>query len=493
MTLLGIDIGTSACKITLFEQSGDIVASATRTYPTHYPKAGWAEQDPNDWWSAVCAGIQEILTNTAISPHDIAAIGIDGQSWAAVALDAYGESLCRTPIWMDTRADDICRRWKESVGDDAVFALSGNPLSPTYSTPKLGWYQAYAPDIYRKTRWFLQSNGFIAYRLTGAATLDVSQGYGYHFFNIRTGSFDTGFCRELGLDPEKLPEIVPCHAIVGTVSAEAARQTGLCSGIPVAAGGLDAACGTLGVGVTESGQTQEQGGQAGGMSICLDQCLTHPRLISGFHVVPDRWLLQGGTVGGGGVIKWFDQEFGNGDLALLDRLAAEVPAGSDGMVFLPYMAGERSPLWDPLAKGVYYGLDFGKTKGHFVRASLEGVAYSLRHNLETAGEAGAKAMVLYTAGGAARSPLWMQIKSDVTGLPMYASSGDTATSLGAALLGGVGVGMYNSFSDAVSQTVRSGTPYTPNNHVKAAYADGYALYRSLYPQLKSVMWRSQKA
>lgn len=499
--LLGIDIGTSACKVAVFSEEGQVKAAATGAYPVYYPKAGWAEQNPEEWWSAVCEAIQKALKAGEIDPRDIAGIGIDGQSWSAIAIDREGRVLTNTPIWMDTRAQEICDRVNARVGKERIFELCGNVLQPSYTTAKIIWYRENLPEIYDKIDKVLQSNSFIAYRLTGAVTQDVSQGYGLHCFNMRTGKWDREMCEALEIPMDFLPEIVPCHQVVGTVTEEAARQSGLVPGIPVVAGGLDAACGTLGAGVVYAGETQEQGGQAGGMSICMDQYAADPRLILGYHVVPDRWLLQGGTTGGGGVMRWLEREFGDyerriageagkSSLEQFNEIAEVVPPGSEGMVFLPYMAGERSPVWDPDAKGVFYGLDFSKTKGHMIRSAMEGVAYALKHNLDIAEGVGASVKELLAVGGSANSALWMQIKSDITGKSLAVPFSDTATTLGAVILAGVGVGMYDSFEQAVKKTVKITKRYEPNPENQDIYSKNYDIYLSLYENLKHLMKKS---
>lgn len=495
--LLGIDIGTSACKAAAFDRAGKVLAQASADYVVHYPASGWAEQDPEDWWQAVCRAIHAVI-DKGVRPEDIRGVGIDGQSWSAIPVDKEGNILCPTPIWMDTRASDICREMKERCGEERLLATSGNPVQPMYTMPKVLWYKKHRPEVYGKADKILQSNGFIAWRLTGAMTQDLSQGYGWNCFDMAHCRWDLEVCRELGVRESLLPELADCHQIVGTVTAEAAAQTGLSEGTPVAAGGLDAACGTLGVGVIAPGQTQEQGGQAGGMSICTDRCTPDARLILGAHVVPGMWLLQGGTVGGSGCLKWFEQEFGAAERAAavakgcnsFEELSAEadtIAPGSDGLVFLPYMAGERSPIWDADAKGVFYGMDFSKTRAHFARAVMEGVAYSLRHNLETAAEAGASVAEMYAMGGAANSLVWTQIKADVTGKRILIPSADTATALGAAILAGVGTGIYGSFREAVDATVQIRRIHEPNGETRAAYDRGYKTYRALYESLKYQM------
>ena len=488
--LLGIDIGTSACKVALFNRRGEVLSQSNKGYPLYYPQPGWVEQDPDEWWEAICAGIREVLDNSGVRPEDIAGIGIDGQSWSAIPVDRDGNCLAKTPIWMDTRARDICERVKEEVGFDRIFAVAGNDFLPSYSTPKMLWFKEERPEIFEKTDKFLQSNSYIVYKLTGVMSQDMSQGYGIHFFCNKTCTYDAELAEELGLSADLVPDILPCHAVAGAVTEEAAQATGLAPGTRVVAGGLDAACGTLGAGVIKKGQTQEQGGQAGGMSICLEEALAHPKLILSPHVVPDKWLLQGGTVGGGGVLRWMRQEFGEGaSFDELTSLAEKIPAGSDGVTFLPYMSGERSPIWDPDAKGVFYGLSFDKTKGHFIRAALEGVAYALEHNLRTAAEAGVEADELIAMGGASNSVLWTQIKADVTGRKIKVPTSDTATTLGACILAGVGVGVYDSFEQAAEETIVITREQQPDENAHEQYKKSMELYLELYDDLKDTFRR----
>lgn len=496
--LLGIDIGTSACKVAIFDKNGNVLSTSNGGYEVYYPKHGWAEQNPEEWWTAVCGAIREALKKGQIRPEEIAGVGIDGQSWSAIAVDKEGNVLTNTPIWMDTRAKDICDELNEKIGADAIFKLSGNSLQPSYTTAKIIWYQRNMPEVYKKTYKILQSNSYIAYKLTGNMTQDVSQGYGLHCFDMHAGTWDAAMCDALGIPMEILPDIHACHDVVGTVTEKAAKESGLAIGTPVVAGGLDAACGTLGTGVIHNGETQEQGGQAGGMSICIDTYKADVRLILGYHVVPDCWLLQGGTTGGGGVMRWLEREFGDfervegerlgkSSLQLFNEAAKLVAPGSDGVIFLPYMSGERSPVWDPDAKGVFYGLDFSKTKAHFVRAAMEGVAYSLKHNLEVAKEAGADVSELRAMGGSANSFLWTQIKSDITGKLIVVPSSDTATTLGAVILAGVGVGMYQDFEEAVALTVKNKRSHEPNRDNAEVYEKNYQIYLELYENLKGTM------
>ena len=486
--LLGIDIGTSACKAALFSQSGQVLAQVSRQYPVHYPHPGWAEQNPDDWWQAACSAIREVIGSSGVEPCDIAGIGVAGQSWSAILVGPQGEVLLPTPIWTDTRALEDCEEIARLVPEEALFACSGNPLRPEYSLPKIKWYQRCASEAYQKAAAVLQSNSFIVYRLTGKLTQDRSQGYGFSCFDTRKGRWDEEILRQLDIRQELLPGMFASHEIAGSVTKGAAAQTGLLAGTPVVAGGLDAACSTLGAGVIHPGQTQEQGGQAGGMSICLSVPAADRRLILGCHVVPDRWLLQGGSTGGGGALKWLrDQVCPQLSFAQMSELASAVKAGSGGVLFLPYMAGERSPLWNPSACGVFFGLDNTKSTAHLIRAVMEGVAFSLQHNLQTAQQAGTQAKVLRATGGSANSLVWTQLKSDITGRDIEVSSSDTTTTLGAALLAGVGTGLYPDFEAAVGQTVGVLRTHHPNKDNSAVYARQYRRYLELVRCLAPMM------
>lgn len=495
--LMGIDIGTSSCKVAVFDLNGIPRAMASRDYETFHERPGWAEQNPEDWWNKTCEAIRECLSE--VNADNIAGIGVDGQSWSCVPVDMEGKVLFNSPIWTDTRASGICKELSECTLGQQMAELSGNPLGAGYTTGKLIWFRKERPDIYNKTAYFLQSNSFIVYRLTGIVSQDISQCYGIHAYDIVSGKLNIELCTAAGIDYKKLPPVYECKDIVGKVTDEAARLTGLKPGTPVVAGGLDAACGALGVGVSSPGDTQEQGGQAGGMSICLKQPHKDKRLILSRHVAGKQWLLQGGTIAGGAAMKWLADTIGLGEkviarqlgtshLKRIDQLAEDEPPGSGGLIFLPYLSGERSPLWDPNACGMFFGIDFSTTRGQFYRAVMEGTAFALLHNLNTAAHSGAEINAMNAMGGASLSSVWMQIKADITGLPFYTyESGNYASTLGAALLAGVGTGCWTNFEDACKNTVRIKEKYIPNEHNRLIYQKNYELYLELYEQTKSSM------
>lgn len=496
--LLGIDVGTSGVKTALFDLDGNVRCQITRPLTVTYKRPGWAEQSPDDWWSAICSATREIAGRMDIREGDILGIGIDGQSWSAIPVRHGEGALGSTPIWMDTRCEDICRELGDAVGRKRIFDVCGNPLMPSYTLPKVVYLKRNSPEVYAAADAILQSNGYIAYKLTGEFSQDVCQGYGWQCFDMRKGAWDYALAEAFGIDRRLLPEIVPCDRVIGHVTREAALECGLPAGIPVVAGALDAACGTLGAGVIEPGQTQEQGGQAGGMSICMDEYIADERLILSFHAIPGRWLLQGGTVGGGGALNWFERELGEKERLMaremggnsfeqLSREAGEIPAGSEGLTFLPYMAGERSPLWNPHAKGVFFGLDYTKTRAHMARAVMEGVAYSVRHNVEIALSRGAHVGEMRAMGGSANSVVWTQLKSDVLARPFVVPDSDNATTLGAALLAGVGVGAYSGYEEAVERTVRVRRRHEPDAKVGKVYDAGYERYIALGEALSGFM------
>lgn len=485
--LLGIDIGTSSCKTGVFDAEGKLIAAADAAYSVQYPQPGWAQQRPEDWWQAVIDCLKRLFSSGTVKAADIAGIGVDGQSWAMVPMDKQGEALMPSPIWTDCRSKQECEEMVECIGHEALFSCSGNPVMPGYTLPKALWYKHHEPDLYRQTEKILGSNGYIVYRLTGAWTLDLSQGYGWHCFDMAHGTWNKALAEALGISSALLPELYPCSQVVGRVTPQAAAVTGLLAGTPVVAGGLDAACSAFGVGVIQSGETQEQGGQAGGMSICMDACRAHSSLILSRHVVPGHWLLQGGTTGGGGALKWFREQFcPELTFQQMTDAALQVRPGSNGLIFLPYMSGERSPLWNPDAKGVFFGLSFHTTRPQMIRAVMEGVAFSLRHNLETAQSAGAVIRIMRSTGGSTHSEAWMQIKADVANCVLEVPQTEAAAVRGAAILAGIGTGVIKDWKKT-AKSIPMNRPYRPDTENASLYDKQYRKYLQLVSALEPIM------
>jgi len=493
--LLGIDIGTSGSKMSIFSLDGKVIATTTKVYQTYRPKPAYVEQDAGEWWDAVCEGIQEMIANQPISSDEISAIGVAGHSWACLPVDENGNPLRKPMIWLDRRSVKQAEWMKEELSEERLISMSGNPVDAAYIVPKMLWVKEEEPDIYNKADKFLQSNAYIVFKLTGKYSQDYSQGYGFHFFNMSKGCWDEEIADELNIPLEFMSPFFHCHQVVGEVTRQASEETGLKQGIPVVAGGLDAACCTLGAGVIHTGQTQEQGGQAGGMSILVDQPLIHPKLILGYHVLPEKWLLQGGTVGGAGTLQWFNEQLGAFEkqignekgispFEVMSQEAEKISAGSEGLIFLPYMAGERSPIWNSKARGVLFGLSYDKTRAHIIRSIMEGVGYSLLHNLKTAEEVNAHVEELISVGGASNSIVWTQIKADITGKNIHVPFSDHATTLGAAILAGVGTDVYKDFEDAIYKTAHIQRTHTPDEKDFEIYQGYYSLYLELYDRIK---------
>lgn len=265
MVILGIDIGTSACKVAAFTREGEVVACASEAYQVYYPQSGWAEQNPLEWYEAICSATRQVTK--VVGANEIKAVGLGGQGWSCIPVDKEGSVLANTPIWFDTRAGQECKDLNKKIGEDEIFALCKNPVKPSYTTPKVLWFQK--NGVYKRTYRFLQSNGYIALQLTGEYTQDKSNGYAHFFYDMEQCCYNGYMAEKMGIDLDKFPPICNSHQVIGEITRRAAEETGLAPGTPVVAGGLDAACGTLGAGVYRPGQTQEQGGQAGGMSIAL--------------------------------------------------------------------------------------------------------------------------------------------------------------------------------------------------------------------------------
>lgn len=473
------------------------MAETTRAYALARPHPLYAEMDARVWWDAVCETIRAVVAPSGIAPQDIAGIGVDGIGWTLVAVDEHCESLYPALIWLDRRAEPETQ-WLASLPEaNELVNLAANPLDPAYITPKLVWLKNHHPDIFDATRQFLTASGYLVAKLTGEYTCDYTQAYGYHFFDLRNERWDEKTARRLGMPLEKFPRLAPCNEIAGTLTTRAANETGLCAGIPVIVGCLDAAAGALGAGVTRVGQTNEQGGQAGGMAISVPQVIVEPRLIFSPHVLPHQYLLQGGTVGGG-ALGWFRDTFGQSETdaaKLLDTHAFELfsaqvertAPGANGLLFLPYMAGERTPLWNSHARGVFLGLSYATTRGEILRAMMEGCAFAVNHNLVVAAQHGAAPQEFLGSGGATASAVWCQIKADVYGKPFIvarrADGGEGGHTLGLFALTAHAVGLCDDAGTCVERLLPQRTVYEPNAQNHARYQELFNIYLSVSEKL----------
>ncbi len=493
--LVGIDIGTTGTKAILCDAQGHIVAQAGQEYPTAYPHANWAEQDPEDWWRATCRVVRHILDESGVDPKQVAAISVSDQAPSLVAVDRSGDVLCPALIWMDRRSEEQCAWLRAQVGEDRVAAINGGRIDPYFLAPKLLWFRQHSPDLYSRCHQVLQANGYIVHRLCGAFCMDNAVGPLTMLFNGAAQRWSTQLVEAMGLDQAKLPQVVPCSQIVGHVSAQAAAVSGFAAGTPVLGGMVDGAAAAIEAGLVRPGQAVEMTGQSTVLMIGSDRSYHGLDLFPLGHAIPGLHLVVGAQVASGGSLRWFRDQLGEEEVReaarlgidpfeLLSRAAESSPPGANRLVFLPYMYGERSPIWDTDARGVLFGLSLATRKADIVRAIMEGAAYGLRHNVEAAQAGGFDPVTLACVGGGARSAIWNQIKADVLQRPISLPTAAAGAAMGDAIVAAAGAGIYASVEEAVAHMVTQGASYEPRPELAALYEELYGVFRSLYPALR---------
>ena len=496
--LLAHDLGTTGAKSTLFAANGEIVASEFRPYPTHYPQPGWAEQDPKDWWDAVAAATRTLLGSPGVSAGAIRAIGFSGHMMGCLPVDADGAPLRMSLLHSDTRSDAQARRLAERLTIERVYQLTGNIPDPHYPSSKIAWIKEEEPDVYARTARFIQCKDYIAGRLTGDyARTDASDASLYGLLDLRSRRWSDELVAGAGVDAAKLPEVCDSSTVVGKVTPEAAAETGLLAGTPVVIGGGDGACATIGAGATQAGDAYNYIGGTSWISAVSDEPIFDPkmRVFTLCDVSPGKYNVLGTVQCAGGAYEWFANNLGVLETAkaaesgvsrfqLLADLAGEAPPGAGGLIFLPYLIGERAPIWDPDARGVFFGLGLEHTRAHMARAVLEGVAFALRSILNIVEELGVSVASIRVIGGGAQGKFWREILACVYNRPVLVPANvREATSYGAAIAAGVGVGIYADYSVARS-IVQIVDTHMPDPETAEVYARMAELYESLYPALK---------
>ncbi len=477
---LVIDVGTSSTKLALYDGAGELVAARHASYRVDVPRPGWAEQDPHAWWEVVCRLGPE-LAAAAAGPLD--AICVCGQTPLCVPVDAQGQPLRPAILWLDRRAVDQVGWLAERLGETHCRAVSGNRLDSYFGGPKWLWYCQNQPELLARTWKILQANSFVAFHLTGEAAIDPSQaGLCSPCYDQAAGQWNAEICAAMGLPFDLLPRIVPAQALIGRVTPAAARASGLPAGTPVVCGGGDFACACLGAGVTGPGRAALMLGTAGNLMFPGvqndDARLLHTQHVSG------QPLTFGGVLAGGN-LKWFAQLFGGSPIELYERLDQEavlLPPGSEGLLYLPYLMGERTPIWDAQARGAFLGLSSRHTQAHLYRAVLEGVAFAFRQILEIGGRAGLAEIVAIDGG--ARSAVWRQLMADVLGVPVARGSLRAGTALGAAFVAALGVGAVTHYAQ-MAQWVQVSPAVAPQAAAAAVYDRLYPVYAGLYGKLKA--------
>ena len=495
MALLGIDVGTGGTRAVLVDSNGRVIGAATAEHtPMSSPQIGWAEQSPGDWWRAARQAIRDCLAKTSIPATKISAIGLTGQMHGLVLLDAQDHIVRPAIIWCDQRTEEECRDITQRVGAGRLIELTANPALTGFTLPKIWWVRRHEPELWARVRSLMLPKDYIRFRLTGERSIDVADASGTLMFDVVHRRWSKEMLEISKIEEALLPKVFESPEISGYVHQEGANQVGLRPGIPVVAGAGDQAAGAVGMGIVKPGAVSATIGTSGVVFAATSAPVLEPhgRIHTFCHAIPNRWHVMGVTQGAGLSLRWFRDQFGAGTgdgRDPYDRLAdeaAKTPPGADGLLWAPYLMGERTPHLDPNARGALVGLTAQHTRAHVIRAILEGVAFSLRDSLTLFREIGVPIESIRLGGGGARSPLWQQIQADIYGMPVELVEADEGGAYGAALLAGTGTGNWPSVEAACESGVRLAKRVKPNPKTSALMDLQYAEYRKLYPALHQI-------
>ncbi len=495
--ILSVDLGTTSTKTVLFDDRLKVVASAKAEYPTVYPRQGWAEQDPEDWWKALVDTTASILKDSGIDPADIAGIGADSMSSMSLPMDASGKPLRNGLLWLDRRAQKESDWIKESYGDLQI-KINSNDSDPSNFAPKVLWIKNNEPEIYDKTACFLHCNGYLAYKLTGKMSMDVSEAGLSQLCDIKTGQWSKELIASSGIDRAKLPEIYACTDVIGGVSAEAAAATGLQEGTPVIAGAMDNVAATLGLGLRHDGQAYISAGTATNAGACVASVPSDPSMLNYHHGVPGLYLVNGGVDYGGAGLRWFKALIEEERFDVIDRLAEEAGYLDDVLLYLPYMVGQRAPLWDPHARAAAFGMNPDTSRKAMIRMIMEGIALGVHNVFRLMEEKGYSIEEIVMTGGCANSPIWTQIFSDILDKQIILPGEMDVAPLGTAIMTAVGVGLFPDFDAALEvQTVRAShdPDTTKSEYYQALFKAFVHLYEAVgpvYRELDEIREKFQK-
>lgn len=495
--LLGIDIGTTGTRSLVINEDGSIIGSAVKEYPLYTPKPGWAEQEPEDWYDATIQTIKEVLEKNEIKGSDIKAIGLSGQMHGSVFLDKNNEVIRPAILWCDQRTEPQCQEIYNIFGYENFIKLSYNKALPGFTSPKILWLRENESENYKKVYKILLPKDYVRFMISGVYATEVSDAAGMLLMDIKNRVWSNEILNGLEIDKNFLAELYESYEISSRVNEKTAKLTGLLAGTPIAGGGGDNAAGNVGSGIIRQGIISDSIGTSGVVFAHSDSPVYDPegRLHSFCHAVPGKWHLMGVTLSAAGSQKWYYDTFGPSksimqerpDLKkykLLDAQAEKISAGSNGLIFLPYLSGERSPHGDAYARGVFFGISYVHGQDHFVRSIMEGVAFSQLDCLNLMRSLGINSDKIVLIGGGSRSKIWREIICDVFETPLITLKNEEGPAFGAALLGGVGCGLYKSVEEAVEKTVRQADEIKPNSGNFPIYRKTYDIYRSLYKDLK---------
>jgi len=487
--LLGLDIGTSGVKALLVSPEGKIISSKTESYPLATPHSGWAEQSPYDWWESTVKVIRDTVFNNPIDSNQIKGISLSGQMHSSVFLNEKMEVIRPAILWSDTRTSKQCSKiYAKAGGLNQLIHYVSNPALEGFTAPKILWLKENEPENYQKVKHILLAKDYIRYRLTNELFTEVSDAAGTLLFDVIKKRWSTSLLEKLEIDQDFLPPILNSFDLAGRVTKLAAENLGLKFGTPVVAGGADNACGAVGSGIIQEGRVMVSIGSSG---VILAQT-NNPkadqegRIHLFNHACPDSWYMMGVTLSAGMSYEWLEKKLFNHRLsyAKLDQLAEEINPGSEGLIFLPYLYGERTPHNDANARGVYFGISGKHDQRHFTRAVMEGVTFALKDSLELIKDKGVKIKEIRAIGGGAKSRVWQQILADILGEEINLLNVEEGPAFGAALIAGVGVGVYGSFAEAVNRVIKVKKTIVPRIQNTEKYNNYYQSYKKLYYSLK---------
>ncbi len=485
---LGVDVGTGGTRAILIDRSGKVIASSSSEHaPVHSEHIGWAEQDPKDWWRAAREAITGAMAQSELAGTEIEAIGLTGQMHGCVMLDANGEVLRPALIWCDQRTQPQCDWLTEKIGFERLIELTANPALPNFTLTKLLWVRDHQPEIFARIAHVLCPKDYVRYRLTGEFAMDMQEASGTLLLDVAHRRWSIEVADAAGIPLQWLPRLFEGPEICARISDAGAGATGLAAGTPVAAGAGDQGAGAVGMGILAPGSVSATIGTSGVVFAATDAPTKDRlgRLHTFCHAAPNRWHVMGVTNGAGLSLRYFRDTFAaSSSYDALSALAAEVPAGSEGLLWAPYLFGERTPHLDPNARAAFVGITASHTQAHFVRAVLEGVAMSLRDTFTLFNELHIPTTSIRLGGGGARGPLWRQIQADVYGQPVELLEAEEGGAFGAALLAGTGVNTWPSVEAACAATIRVSQTIAPQN--AAAMDEAYRQYRKIYPALRSI-------
>ena len=490
--LVGLDVGTSGARALAVHESGEVLAEASAEYPLMSPRPGWSEQDPEDWWRAAKEVLGNVADRVRETEYEIVGLGLTGQMHGSVFLDAKDKVIRPALLWNDQRTEVQCRQVSENVGEKHLISIAGNPALTGFQAPKVLWLRDEEPENYFKVAHVLLPKDYVRLRLTGEYATDASDASGTLFLDVRVRDWSPEILAALEVPLEWLPKVYEGHQRTGELQRGVAGELGMPKGVPVAAGGGDNASAAVGTGIIEEGLVSSSVGTSGVLFAASEGFTPDPagRLHAFCHAVPGKYHSMGVTLSAGGSFQWWRDAlsvFGDAGFDDMAEAAFEVSPGAEGLLFLPYLSGERTPHLDPSARGTFVGLTTQHTASHMTRAVMEGVVYSLRDSLEIMRSLSVPIEQIRVTGGGARSSLWRQLQADIYNVPIHRTTVDEGPAYGAALLAGVAAGVYANVEEASSMVKLRDEVTEPDSQRAAVYGEYYEVYRSLYPAQKDAM------